>query len=56
MHNSCNLKCVATYFSILKAHQSDPLLVKGMDVYAALLAKEKKVKELEWYFSKYFIL
>lgn len=30
-----------------RAHCSDPLLVRGMDVYAALLAKEKKVKELE---------
>ncbi|XP_035206985.1 anaphase-promoting complex subunit 7-like [Stegodyphus dumicola] len=30
-----------------RAHCSDPLLVRGMDVYAALLAKEKKMKELE---------
>lgn len=30
-----------------RAHSLDPLLLKGMDVYAALLAKEKKVKELE---------
>lgn len=30
-----------------KAHLSDPLLIKGMDIYAALLSKEKKAKELE---------
>ncbi|XP_054707441.1 anaphase-promoting complex subunit 7-like [Uloborus diversus] len=30
-----------------RAYCSDPLSVKGMDVYAALLAKEKKLKELE---------
>ncbi|XP_042903063.1 anaphase-promoting complex subunit 7 [Parasteatoda tepidariorum] len=30
-----------------RAHSVDQLLIKGMDIYAALLAKEKKVKELE---------
>ncbi|XP_064461073.1 anaphase-promoting complex subunit 7-like [Ornithodoros turicata] len=30
-----------------RAHNLDPYLVAGMDIYAALLAKEKKVKELE---------
>ncbi|GFU10345.1 anaphase-promoting complex subunit 7 [Nephila pilipes] len=30
-----------------RVHCLDPLLVKGMDIYAALLGKEKKLKELE---------
>ncbi|XP_075542666.1 anaphase-promoting complex subunit 7 [Dermacentor variabilis] len=30
-----------------RVHALDPHLLRGMDVYAALLAKEKKVKELE---------
>ncbi|GBM27807.1 hypothetical protein AVEN_31480-1, partial [Araneus ventricosus] len=30
-----------------RAHCLDSLLIKGMDIYAALLAKEKKLKDLE---------
>lgn len=43
----CNGDTQNALSTLERAHCSDPLLVKGMDTYAALLAKEKKVKELE---------